>query len=207
MGTTRLILVRHAEPAAADGVCYGGLDLELSDRGREQAAEAAAALAGTEVAAVYSSPARRATDTALPIAAAHGVTPITDARLTEIDFGEFEGRRFDDIEAAYPEIYETWMRTPTKVRFPGGESWQDLLARSTAAASAIVEAHRDETVVVVSHGGVNRAILSAVLGTLGDAVFRIGQGYACISIVDYFDGAPVVTLLNSPPSGDFRISG
>ena len=207
MGTTRLILIRHAEPAAADGVCYGGLDLELSDRGDEQAAEVAAALAAVEVVAVYSSPARRATDTALPIAHAHGVTPITDPRLTEIDFGEFEGRRFDDIEAAYPEIYDTWMRTPTKVRFPGGESWQDLLSRSTAAAAEIVAAHRDETIVVVSHGGVNRAILSAVLGTLGDAIFRIGQGYARISIVDYFDGAPVVALLNCPSSGDLRLSG
>ena len=207
MGTTRLVLIRHAEPAAADGVCYGGLDLALSGRGHEQAAEVAEALSAMDIAAVYSSPARRATDTALPIADAHGLVPITDSRLTEIDFGEFEGRRFDDIEAEYPQIYETWMRTPTEVRFPGGESWQDLLSRSTAAASEIVAAHRDETVVVVSHGGVNRAILSAALDTHGDAVFRIGQGYARISIVDYLDGAPVVTLLNCPPSGVAGLQG
>src|SRR5581483_2517668 len=120
---SRLVLVRHAEPAEdARGLCYGSLDVGLSAEGTRHAAELAAVLAGVKCDAVYTSPRMRALDTARPIAAAHELAPVVVDDPREIDFGDFEGRRYEEIEQTEPELYRAWMATPTRVRFPGGES-------------------------------------------------------------------------------------
>src|SRR5207302_9541483 len=112
---SRLVLVRHAEPAEdAHGLCYGSLDVGLSDEGRRHAAELAGSPAGYD--AVYTSPRLRALETAGPIAAARGLAPVVRDDLREIDFGDFEGRRYEEIEQSEPELYRAWMETPTRVR-------------------------------------------------------------------------------------------
>jgi broad specificity phosphatase PhoE len=104
---TRLIAIRHGEPEPASrGRCYGRHDFALSDRGNEQAQALARSLAGETLAAVYPSPAIRARDTALPIAAAHPLDPITIDGFAELDFGRFEGRSYDEIATNDPELYQ-----------------------------------------------------------------------------------------------------
>ena len=61
----------------------------------------------------------------------------SDDGLRELDFGELEGGRYDEIAASEPDLYRAWMTTPTKVRFPGGESFADLKARAVAALERI----------------------------------------------------------------------
>jgi alpha-ribazole phosphatase/probable phosphoglycerate mutase len=195
---TRLALIRHGEPSEdSHGRCYGALDLELSPAGREQAELLAAALAPTPLAAIYASPRRRTLDTAAPLAAAHGLRPIVDARLSEIDFGDFEGRSYEEIERSYPDSYQQWMATPTLVRFPGGESFADLRERVLAALAEIRARHASETVAIFSHGGVLRTILAACLEMPAEAVFRLEQSYAAISVVDWVEGLPIVRLVNA----------
>lgn len=192
---SRLVLVRHAEPAEdAHGLCYGSLDVGLSDEGRRHAAELAAVLAGTDYDAVYTSPRLRARETAAPVAAARGLASVVLDDLREIDFGDFEGRRYDEIERSEPELYRAWMETPTRVRFPGGESYADLRVRALQALDAIKAAHA--CAVVVTHGGVARAGLAEWLGMPDEAIFRLGQSYGGITIVDWLGGAPVLRLLN-----------
>jgi broad specificity phosphatase PhoE len=186
---TRLLLVRHGEPAEeAHGRCYGTLDVGLSERGREQARR----LAGLPVDAVYSSPRRRALETA----ACLGVEPTVDERLRELDFGTLEGRTYDEIEASEPELFRRWMETPTEVRFPGGECYADLQARALAAAGTIRERHDGETVAIVSHGGVIRAILADALAMPPAAIFRLAQDYGAVSELEWVDGVPVVLRTN-----------
>jgi alpha-ribazole phosphatase len=192
---SRLVLVRHAEPAEdAHGLCYGSLDVGLSDEGRRHAAELATALARTEYDAVVTSPRLRARETAAPVASVRALTPLVVDDLREIDFGDFEGRRYEEIEQAEPELYRAWMETPTRVRFPGGESYADLRVRALRALDAIKAAHA--CAIVVTHGGVVRAGLAEWLGMPDEAIFRLGQSYGGITIVDWLDGAPVLRLLN-----------
>jgi broad specificity phosphatase PhoE len=187
---TRLLLLRHAMPVDdARGRCYGRLDVGLSPEGLSQAAELGRRL---EADAVVSSPARRALETAAALG-----EPEIDEKLRELDFGELEGRTYEEIERERPELFARWMRTPTEVRFPGGEGFDDLRVRAVTAASELRERHRGAAVAVVTHGGVVRALLADALGLPSAAIFRLDVGYARVSVVDWFDGdAPVVRLVN-----------
>jgi alpha-ribazole phosphatase len=193
---TRLLLLRHAEPADdARGRCYGTLDVGLSERGRRRAQELAGRLEAP--AAVYSSPRVRALETA---ELAFGVRPIADERLRELDFGEFEGRTYDEIERSQPELYRRWMETPTQVEFPRGESYALLRRRVLDSLAEILARHPAETVAIVAHGGVVRAILAEALAMPDEAIFRLDQPYCAVSVVDWLDGTPVVRSLNASTS-------
>jgi alpha-ribazole phosphatase len=192
---SRLVLVRHAEPLEdVRGRCYGSLDVGLSDAGRVQAERLAAALAGLDFAAVYTSPRIRAVETADAVARRRAVAPIVDDDLREIDFGAFEGRTYEEIERDEPALFRLWMEAPTTVRFPGGESYSDLRRRALRALEAIRRA--EACAAVVTHGGVIRAGLAAWLHIPDDTIFRLDQRYCGITIVDWLDGTPVVRVLN-----------
>jgi alpha-ribazole phosphatase len=188
---SRLVLVRHCEPHEnARGRCYGTLDVGLSEAGRAHAARLPAHLGAYD--AVYASPRERALATAEPIAAGRGV--LVDDDLRELDFGELEGRTFDEIAASDPDFYRAWMETPTRVRFPGGEGFGDLKERALAAFDRIRAAHA--AAVVVTHAGVVRAGLATWLGMPDEAIFRLAQDYGGVTIVEWLDGVPLVRLVN-----------
>jgi len=198
---TRLLLVRHAQPPEeARGRCYGSLDVGLSARGGRHAQLLARTLDRIPLAAVYVSPSRRAVESAAPLAAVHGLTAIVDEALREIDFGDFEGQSYDEIERTHPELYRQWMKTPTLVQFPGGESYTRLRVRALAAMDAIRARNAGATVAVVSHGGVLRALLADCLSMPDEAIFRLDQSYGALSIIDWIDSTPIVRLLNAQPT-------
>jgi len=159
-------LVRHCEPA-------GRGDVGLSDAGREHAHELAARVGPVE--SLWTSPLLRARETA----AALGSQPRVDDDLREIDFGDFEGRAFDEIAASDPELYRSWMEAPTRVRFPGGECWPELKERVLRSLERI-----EGDAVVVTHAGVIRAALSEWLGIPDEAIFRIGLDYGGITVFE-----------------------
>lgn len=190
-----LVLVRHAEPEeSARGLCYGTLDVGLSDEGRAHAARLVPALAGTPYDAVYASPRRRTRETAAALADARGLEPVVESDVREIDFGELEGRRYDEIAETQPELYRRWMEAPTTVTFPGGESYRDLRTRALRALDRIRSAH--DCAVVVTHGGVIRAGLAEWLAMPDDAIFRLDQSYCGITLVEWLGGTPIVRLMN-----------
>jgi broad specificity phosphatase PhoE len=192
---SRQILIRHAEPdESMRGRSYGRLDVPLSAAGRRQAEGVALALDEMSIDAVYASPLRRALETAAPLACARGLEPIVHEGLREVDFGELEGLAYAEIERERPEVYESWMRNPTDIRFPGGEAFADLRERALSAAAEIRAGH--ESVAVVAHGGVTRAILAAALGMPDEAIFRLDQPYAAISVIDWVAGSAVVRAVN-----------
>lgn len=195
---TRVVLVRHAATEeSARGRCYGRLDVRLSPRGLRQAEALAGALADHPLAAVYASPLARAVDTARPIAAAQGLEPALLDALVELDFGEVEGLRFDEIEAQRPELFRAWMDEPARVRFPGGEGLADLRARALPAVEQIRARHEHEAVAVVAHGGVIRVVLAEALGLDDGAVFRLDQSEGGVSVVDWRDGVPLLRAANA----------
>ncbi|MGH3035715.1 MAG: histidine phosphatase family protein [Gaiellaceae bacterium] len=195
---TRLVLVRHAETEnSARGRCYGRLDVPLSPRGLRQAEAIADALADLGLAAVYTSPLARALDTARPTAAALGIDPVVVESLRELDFGEVEGLRYDQIEAERPELFRAWMDDPAGVRFPGGESLADLRARVLPALAEIRARHARDAVAIVAHGGVIRVVLAEALGLDDGALFRLDQAEGGVSVVDWLDGLSLVRTVNA----------
>lgn len=187
---TRLFLVRHGEPEEwARGVCCGRLDPGLSAAGREQAGRAASALARGGIDALYSSPCRRALETARAVVRATEGDVRVDERLREIDFGAFEGLTSEQAERRHPEAFRAWVSSPGTVRFPGGESWGDLRARVLPAVEAICACKEGRRVAIVAHAGVVRVVLANVLGASPDACFRIAVDHASITEMERLGGA------------------
>ena len=149
-----LHIVRHGETSAnLLGVWHGSIDTELTERGRLQASRAAAELAGVSPrpTALYSSPLRRARDTAHAIGAALALEARVEADLAEYHLGELEGKSYRELVAEH-RLFER-MREDPDCRPGGGESPRQVAERCAAALQRIASAHRGERVVVVSHGG------------------------------------------------------
>lgn len=196
-GMTRLILLRHGEPdETVHGRCYGRLDPGLSPRGREQIRRTWQLLDNQPAAAIYSSPSRRAVESA-NLRAVNMPAAVIDDRLCEIDFGAFEGLTYVEISTRYPEKYEEWMAQPTDMGFPDGESFATMSTRVGDALDQIRRIHAGETVVTVSHGGVNRVALAQALDLDPRHIFRLAQSYACVNVIDYFGDEPVVHVMNA----------
>jgi alpha-ribazole phosphatase len=189
---TRFILVRHAAPdEEARRRCYGRLDIGLSHEGFMQASSLASALSTVVIDALYCSPARRARETAAVLG-----EPTVDERLRELDFGEFEGRTYEDVQRADPELFRRWMEEPTRVRFPGGEAYEDLRVRVADVIAELRRRHARKTIVVVAHGGVIRSTLADALSLPREQFFTFDIGYCRLSVVDWFGEVPVVRLVN-----------
>jgi alpha-ribazole phosphatase len=201
VSTTRVVLCRHGETeASAQGRFCGALDVGLSAVGKAEAAQLAASFRLGAALALYTSPTRRALETARPIGESLGLHPILEPLLRELDFGEVDGLRYEQVATQRPELHDEWLRSPTRVRFPGGECFADLQRRTVEAASALTARHEGGAVVVVTHAGVIRALLAAWLSVPDEFVFRIDQRYGSVNIVDWLDGTPVVRLVNGPPA-------
>jgi alpha-ribazole phosphatase len=200
---TRLILIRHGQTeATANGRFCGRLDVPLSASGLQQARDVARWLKGVPVAAIYTSPLKRARDTAEVIAAWRKlpVTALDD--LSEIDFGDFDGMTFEEAWQRWPQLYEVYLAAPTAIQFPNGESLSLLKRRVARAIDLITRTHTGKIVVVVAHAGVNRLVVAEALGLPLEQLFRLDQRPAAINVVDYFEQTTVVRLMNGRARDD-----
>lgn len=196
-----LWLLRHGEPVAtARGLCYGALDVELSTEGVRQAELANAALREQPFAAIYSSARQRCLQCAQILARERTCPVDTVDALGEINFGEFEGRSYEEIAVEHPGLFRQWMERPTEFRFPGGESFEQMWRRVTNAARILRERHTGESIALVTHGGVIRILLAEALALPPENIFRIGQCYGAINLIRYFGEVPVVDLVNLSPA-------
>jgi broad specificity phosphatase PhoE len=197
MTGARLIFVRHAEPhEGMRNRVVGRTDVELSADGVAHAETIAVRLATEPIAAVYSSPLRRAVATAAPLAHMLGFELIPVDDLREIDFGELEELTVDEATERYP-VESKWMIAPAGASFPGGESIASLRERAVGAAHRIAARHEGETVAVFSHAVVIRTIVADALSMPPDAMFRLDQSYCGITILEWFDGQPFVRMVNA----------
>ena len=194
---TTLYLIRHGETVwNADGRFQGHQNTSLSDTGCDQARVVARALAGHHFDAMYTSDLARAVETAATIAAYHDLTPISDARLREAYFGEWEGLTLPEIALRWPEILATWKADSLHTRPPGGETLEQVQARVAALVSEIMTRNPDGTVAVVAHGGSLRAIVALALGADLSIFRRLRLDNCSISIVQMSDDRSSLVRLN-----------
>ncbi len=195
--TNRIVLVRHGEPVAATkGMVYGKLDVGLSENGKAQIVNTAQWLNKFNLAAIYSSPRTRAAESARIVAGKFGLNIIIESRFAEMDFGEFEGATYDDVKTRFPDVYECWMTRPTEVKFPNGESFALMRGRVLTAIEELKIRHANQTIVIFSHGGVNRIALTESFGLPTENLFRLEQNYGCANVIDFYSDFPVVRIVN-----------
>lgn len=164
-------LIRHGESVSnAAGRVQGQEDVELSATGREQAAAVAAwgrslldAADAPPVSEVWSSPLRRARETAEAVSAATGLPLHIDERLRELHAGIFQGHLWADLEARFPEAVARWRSGDADYAIPGGESRAQLAARGRAVLE-LLASRPTRGMIVVAHGGILTAALGSLVG-------------------------------------------
>jgi broad specificity phosphatase PhoE len=169
---------RHGETAPnREGLLLGRADPPLTSRGEKQAARLGEWLARERVAAVITSPLRRAIATATAIGEATGCPVEIDERLVEIHYGEWDGRPFADLP---PDLVEEWHRNPAFAP-PGGESLVDVEARMGATTADLLERAGDRVVVAVSHVSPIKAAVCWALGVGPELAWRMRLDVASVT--------------------------
>ncbi len=135
-------------------------------------------------AAIYTSPLKRGLDTGAPIARICGLEASPLPPLIDLDYGRWNWKTYEEAKAEDAELFERWFSSPQLVRFPDGESLQDLIARAADILRLVRERHPNETVVLVGHDSVNRALLVQLLDQPLSAYWRLEQSPCAINEVE-----------------------
>lgn len=173
-GATELLLVRHGEsaPAREDApfpLVDGHGDPELAPEGRWQAERIADRLADEDISAIYVTNLRRTAETAAPLAGRLGIDVRVEPDLREVHLGEWEGGRFrKHVAEGHPLARRLYAEQRWDI-IPGAEPTERFAARVRRGIQRIAAAHPEETVVVVSHGGVIGQVLADACGARGFA--------------------------------------
>jgi broad specificity phosphatase PhoE len=178
--TATILLIRHAAHVEL-GLTLSGRrrDVALSREGIEQAEIVADLLAVEPLAAVYSSPRERAFYTARQIADAHELKVGIAGDLDEVDFGQWTGMAFSQLEGD-PGWME-WNEARASARPPGGESMAEAVERSIAALQALAGDHGGQTIACVSHCDIIRGAIAYCLGLPLDNMLRFDVDPASVS--------------------------
>ena len=205
MAVTTLVLLRHATTRTT-GKRLGGRKpgFHLDEGGRRQAEVAARRLAALPITAVYASPLERTRETATPVARAHGLRVRIERGILEVDYGDWTDRPLAQLRRK--ALWRTIQQAPSRVTFPGGESIRGAQQRAVEATERIAAAHAGETVVLVSHADVIKAIIAHHVGMGLDLFQRLVISPASSSVLMLPDGgAPVLVSMNDTSDpGDAR---
>ena len=192
---TTFLLVRHAVHATVDMILVGRMaGVGLCEEGYAQATRLADRLANTPVAAIQSSPRRRAHETAEAIAARADLPVEIAPELDEIDVGEWTGRSFDELRPDPDWI--RWNTDRAHARPPGGESMQELQRRVIGLFNRLDLKHPDDAIVMVTHAEVIRAALLHYLGLSLDAFAAIEVRPASVSTLQVSGRNGIVLAVN-----------
>ena len=201
----KLYLVRHGRTAWNKGEVFRGTTgVPLDEVGREQAKLLGRALCeqAPNPIAVFCSPLSRATETASIVSEAFGryktsdtsdtsdtcsiprPIPLPDLRFTDIDVGEWSGMALTDVETKYPGQYDAWVRTPHLVRFPGGQTLQEVQDQAWNGVESLVTLARENDVILVSHRLTLKTIILKAVGAGLEDFWSIRLDTASISILE-----------------------
>ncbi|MDD3581395.1 MAG: histidine phosphatase family protein [Desulfobacca sp.] len=194
---TQIILVRHGQtPWNKDKIFRGSKDIPLNDQGQEEARLAGEWLKDETINAAYTSPLSRSRETALAIAQHHNLEVQDLAGLSDLCYGDWEGLPLTEVKVKYADLYRQWETAPHTVRFPGGETLEELRSRALAAVQDVVQRHPDQVVLLSAHRAVNKVLIAALIGLDNSHFWRIGQDTTAINQFSYVDGVWQILSLN-----------
>ncbi|MEE9275672.1 MAG: histidine phosphatase family protein [bacterium] len=192
-----LYLLRHGETEwNVERRIQGVTGVSLNEVGRAQARALAASMEGLPVRALYASPLLRSRETAEAVAAALGLPVREEPRLKELDQGDLEGLKIEEIQERHNGFLESWKERPAGLRMPGGETLDELQERAWGAMEDFRENHPEETVAAVSHNLTITVIMCRVLGVDLNSFRGIRQHNASLNIIEHTPqrGWSVVTM-------------
>lgn len=192
--TATILLIRHASHIHLGRILSGRTpDIALSSDGRSQASALAAHLRPMPIHAIHTSPVQRARETAEAVAAPHGLPVDVAPPLEELDFGDWSGRAFVELDG--DPRWSTWNETRSTAVAPNGESMAEAQARAWAHVERTALAHPGKAVVMVSHCDIIRAVVAHVLGLSLDHYGRFDIDPASLTRLAVGDwGAKVLSL-------------
>ena len=199
----RILLVRHGETNwNRDGRFQGQIDIPLNENGHRQAAQSGEFLQMAPIDSAVSSSMKRPKETAEGILKKHPQVKLTlTDQLWEISHGEWEGMLETEIESGYPGMLAQWQSQPETVQMPGGENLQDVWARAKKGWEDIVATYSDaqtpQTVMVVAHDAINKAILCQLFDLGPEKFWQFKQGNGAVSVIDYHGGVGSLPVLSA----------
>ncbi len=194
---SRLLLVRHGNTELnRAGVFAGQTDAELNAAGYRQVEGLRHRLAAEKIDIIYSSDLRRARVTAETIAAEHQLDVIACPELREINYGRVEGLLFEEIKSLYPRVAELCIDWSPRLKFPDGESVEQLGKRVSQFLDRLKQHTPEQTIVIVAHGGPLRLMVCLLLGIEIWHWRQIHVDLASLSIVDTYPEVAIISRLN-----------
>lgn len=183
-------IIRHGQTNwNLEGKIQGQTNSSLTQKGIDQARLTAEKLKNISFSAMYSSDLERALKTAEIIASRHNRLQMKeDVRLRERKFGYLEGIGHEEFKTNHPDIYEKFRSNDPEYRIPEGESKNDLALRATGFFNDLVKNHaKDETILVVTHGGIINMFVRYILGIPYGSPRKFSLRNAAVNIVQYND--------------------
>lgn len=195
---TEIIIIRHGETEWNKTGCFQGhSDVPLSAEGRAQAAMLGENLAVDHVDMIYASDLTRAMETAAPLAQRFGLEVISDPQLRELNFGAWEGRNFNDVNAENPNAMKNFYTDPEQADIPESEPFPEFQRRIAGRVREIVAQERGKRIVIVSHGASIRILLADLLSMPIRSIWHLSQLNTAVNKIRFEDdGFAVVTLMN-----------
>ncbi|MGC2401525.1 MAG: histidine phosphatase family protein [Acidobacteriaceae bacterium] len=175
---SRVFFIRHAETDMAGRYC-GHSDPDLNTKGRAQLRNLTQMLSKEAISAIYSSDLRRASSTGHAIAHRRNIPQLLRPALREIDFGDWEGRSWEQIEQLDPEYAREWLDAYPRLPARGGENVAVFEARVLDEVNRIIECN-SHPVAVVTHGGVLRVVLRNLFGCSEEQAWQQTRPYCCV---------------------------
>jgi broad specificity phosphatase PhoE len=200
---TRLLLIRHAEVETAyQGVFGGRIDMNLSERGHEQAKTLAKYLRGKKFDAIYASPMKRVQQTFAPSAKHHPVKQVILHGLREIDFGDWTGFGYDALRKKFRIQPWEWLEQIELGIVPNGESTVHFRKRVEPCLRRAIRENRGKTVAIFCHGGVVRMMLAILLDLPLPKTGSFDVEYTSVTQVALHPHMNEIELLNFTPWRD-----
>lgn len=180
-----IYLLRHGETEQnLKGFYYGNLDVDITSKGIKQIEYISNRIKNVTFDKIYSSNMKRAISSASIISRNKGVTCIKDKRLNEMNLGVFEGKSYENIQREYPIEFEKWSDDWKSYAPPEGESYIYFYKRVREFFEEILKL-KDENILLVTHGGVIRSILTYIMGEDLDAFWKFGSKNGDLTLVKY----------------------
>lgn len=194
---TNVYLVRHGQTEWNKKMTFRGrADIPLNEVGRREARAISETLKNKNIDAIYTSPLRRSVETAQPSARFFHLEIVAVQGLIDINYGDWEGLTFHEVQKRYSDEYAKWEKTPHLIRFPHGESLDEARERSFHAFNNIVKENLGKSLLIIPHRVINKVLLCALLGLSNSHFWEIKQDTGCINLIEYSNEKYILSLMN-----------
>jgi len=172
----KIIALRHTSVSCSSGTCYGQTDVETAQTYESEKEKIILNLKSVEFDLVYSSPLTRCRKLAEEVS--RGVPVIYDPRLMELNFGDWENRRWEEFY--FTPKAQLWFSDWLNISCPNGESYGEMMHRVKCWLDDLYNNHTDGNILIITHAGVIRALVSLLTDIATEKIFDIKVGYGAI---------------------------